>query len=914
MKLNYILLIMIILPINNLLAYQDLRIIERGADWVQLELQTPSSDFAPYLREGYSGTSPEDIGYPQLPMLASLVQVPAGAKVWVEEVELITDLAYTDTDLYPAPQSHANWIELDAPANLRGETVLRVRVYPLRWRAVDKQLHYITKLNFKLKFDKPFPALRATRDARVDEFTTALRTSINDYTPYQSYQSYQSTVRSSLPFTPQRYTVSFEVPTRGIYQIKYETLLEAGLPASCLEQGQFILHVGQQQIMPMVITKSPRQFAVGDIIEFYAERYKDKYTENSIYQLDCWQLASQAELPPLRYDTATKLGQFVDGSVTGTGIPLNYFMENLRFETDGTYWTDTPNAPINDFWFWLGVHAPTERKAYVSLHEVIATPEPIATLRLALQGGSSSPIKPNHYLTVSANGNFVGDVYWSDTDYHIAELAMPSDVLQHGTNEIAINAPKLDGVETDISYLDWIEVQYPRNFQAVNSMLNFKLRGQGERYQVRLTGFNLRHITIYDVTDPYHIKQINNPTIEQAETGDYHAIFDAVVNGERSYYALINTRIRSVQGLKLLPNPTLAHAAQGADYIIITVPEFVEAATPLLQHRQNQGLRTLITTVDQIYQEFGDGLASPQAIKNFLSYAYSRWQAPAPRYVLLLGSATFSYKIAWKDDGNKYTLVPTNLAQTRFGVTPDDNWFVSVDGDDELADMAIGRLPARNLAEATTVVNKILQYENNPNPAPRWALFIADHGAEFETANNQLEPFLDKKSSFARKVYLGEYGRDTAAATQQIIDYINAGVSITQYIGHGHIELWGKSEVFKNEHISLLTNEDNYTFMMALNCLNAYFTDLRKDSLGEKFLLAPNKGGVAVFSSSGLGYLWEYQLLNDQWYRLVFINDITTLGDAITAAKIAAYGYGASSDILSTLVLLGDPATRLRLP
>ena len=60
--------------------------------------------------------------------------------------------------------------------------------------------------------------------------------------------------------------------------------------------------------------------------------------------------------------------------------------------------------------------------------------------------------------------------------------------------------------------------------------------------------------------------------------------------------------------------------------------------------RQAQGLRTAVVDVSDIFDEFGYGLVTPQAIKDFITYAYENWQAPAPQYVLLMGDTTYDYK------------------------------------------------------------------------------------------------------------------------------------------------------------------------------------------------------------------------------------------------------------------------------
>jgi len=53
--------------------------------------------------------------------------------------------------------------------------------------------------------------------------------------------------------------------------------------------------------------------------------------------------------------------------------------------------------------------------------------------------------------------------------------------------------------------------------------------------------------------------------------------------------------------------------------------------------------------VDQIYDEFSDGLRNPNAIRSFLAYAFDNWKGSAgtarpPSFVLLVGDATPDYK------------------------------------------------------------------------------------------------------------------------------------------------------------------------------------------------------------------------------------------------------------------------------
>ena len=69
--------------------------------------------------------------------------------------------------------------------------------------------------------------------------------------------------------------------------------------------------------------------------------------------------------------------------------------------------------------------------------------------------------------------------------------------------------------------------------------------------------------------------------------------------------------------------------------------------TSLVALRQGQGLRTAVVDIEDIFDEFGYGLVTPQAVKDFLTHAYGSWQSPAPQYVLLVGDTSYDYKDNW---------------------------------------------------------------------------------------------------------------------------------------------------------------------------------------------------------------------------------------------------------------------------
>src|SRR5262249_18521397 len=145
--------------------------------------------------------------------------------------------------------------------------------------------------------------------------------------------------------------------------------------------------------------------------------------------------------------------------------------------------------------------------------------------------------------------------------------------------------------------------------------------------------------------------------------------------------------------------PSALKEAAGADLVIITRREFFAAMAALAKAREQAELRVALVDVEDIYDEFNYGHIAPQAIRDFLSYARSNWRIK-PQYLLLAGDASY--------DGRNYLgygnadMVPTKLIDTTYMETASDEWFTDFNNDG-IADIATGRLPVRDAAEAAIV-------------------------------------------------------------------------------------------------------------------------------------------------------------------------------------------------------------------
>jgi hypothetical protein len=376
----------------------------------------------------------------------------------------------------------------------------------------------------------------------------------------------------------------------------------------------------------------------------------------------------------------------------------------------------------------------------------------------------------------------------------------------------------------------------------------------------------------------------------------------------------------------------LADTDNQIDYILITHKDIGWDGTgaayswldDLIQLREDGGLRVKVVDVADIYDEFGYGLQSPLAIRDFLAYAYDSWQSPAPTYVLLVGDATYDYK----DNLNLGTVnyVPAYLVTVDYmGEADTDEYFVKISGNDAVPDMYIGRLPAGSEAAARAMVAKIKTYEQTLH-AKDWrqnVLLIADdqneaYEAVFETMNEDAAALLPAKMVPLRG-YL-EYST-TAAITSFIDAQIGAGALIVNYSGHGGQRRWATEGIFEDSHVAGLDNSGKYPFVIGMSCLTGRFGYVDDDngqvpSLAEVLLGADAEGAVAALMPTAMTTTAGQHILNTALFEAFFTDDIRQLGPAILAAKqvLLANGSAEYEQISETFLLFGDPAMGLKIP
>ncbi len=480
-------------------------------------------------------------------------------------------------------------------------------------------------------------------------------------------------------------------------------------------------------------------------------------------------------------------------------------------------------------------------------------------------------------------------------------------------------------------YIDWVEWDYPRFFFAVGNYLHFWGPDRNAVVEYQLQQFT-EQPTIFDVTAPSDVKVIGGVY------GTYAFRAPSTAGAVQEFVAAGPASWKQPAGIQPAANQDLHGYADGADYIIITSSEFRSAADRLAAWRQDPAhgnLKTIVTDVSQIYNEFGGGIADIAAIRDYLYYAYTNWTRK-PEFVLLFGGASYDYKGIL---GKKSSFVPTwqspNSVDGVDSFSTDD--FFAMFGAGTQPSLVTGRIPSRNPQDAGVAVEKVVRYETQ-SARDEWRTritYVADdawtseggdigdmtlHSDAAETiASSRYSPDEIEK----RKIYIAEYptvydalGRRKPGANKALIDQINAGTLIVNYNGHGNSRQWAHENIFYSlTSIPQLRNADRLSLFLLATCNFSQDDDPSQVSGGEMLLNAPDGGGIAVIAASRKVIAQNNTALNTGTYQAMFTRDAHGhIAVERPAVSLFQYKLGGNDENDQKYFFLGDPTMRLQFP
>ena len=320
---------------------------------------------------------------------------------------------------------------------------------------------------------------------------------------------------------------------------------------------------------------------------------------------------------------------------------------------------------------------------------------------------------------------------------------------------------------------------------------------------------------------------------------------------------------------------------EGFDYVIITDSLLVPAFMPLVEWKNQKGIRTIIATTQQITRDYPDSLLQLK-IKHYLKDCYEN---DSIQYALLGGDdniipAVFcDMTIISKRRIAYQTKMPVDLFYSCFGSpfnwnnNDDDKIGEISDSIDFIPEITLSRFPVRTTDDVLAIVNKIISYEKRP-PVENWNNSILMGGCKLFVANDSIG--VSDAEAIGAKVYnlyIKDYWQgDTVRFYDTITDLdggasydfnstnlqsqLSRGYAFVDIITHGNYDFYymeQSNDIYDTSIAATLLNSQP-TILTTSACHTNGFAGKSHPCLSESLLRNGNSGIIAYLGCADKGF------------------------------------------------------------
>ncbi len=734
--------------------------------------------------------------------------------------------------------------------------------------------------------------------------------------------------RSAIPdanmfqFPPRFPRLKILISKEGWYVIPQPMVVQAGWDVRAIDARRLRI-VGRFGEIPIVFRgESDGSFDFTDAVEFWGEPLWDE-DENGDKRLDPFSVQNVywlelGETDGLRYAQEEAVASAIPGTqkVYPRSFPdPQHFEKDLSFHRLG-YVLEADDA---DHWFINTAIAGGTKYDYPY---TLQNPDPFSlqmpTLRVKLRGHAASLTQ--NAVDVYLNDQFVATAPWAGYQ----EITLESEpfspsYLEEGENTLTIVNRAEEGVLAPV-FLDWFELTYPRQYVQSDSLLRFfpPQYSSGKTCHFQIDGFSEKSIEIFKVGISRIMGASITPVVDTLGVTTHRLEFeDDIVREDAAYLAVSPAGKSLPDSVAFVEDPGLLAAGLGADYTVVVPADSLgeDPLSELVQLRESQGLRVQVVQLQDLYDTFSNGIPNPEAIRSFLVHARRNWN-PAPRFLLLVGDGYLNNRAI-----NVSNLIPVKLAQTtKFGAAASDHFYTLLEGDDDLPDIAVGRLPVSTVSDLQSAVSKIVAYEQSPPDAWKNQYLLigaAGHDNVFRWQSEQIIRHQMEPDYTPDRLYLsGNPSDPNVGGTEDLLRKMRDGRAWINFRGHGGGAIWSDAGLLDLDDLPLLENRGKLPIVTSMTCFTCDFASSRL-SLGEGLVLQKETGAVAILGATGVGWVWNDYYFLQELILAMQADPAATLGECIRRAKTAyllTHGGDLPRSEVYQYTLLGDPATRLPFP
>ena len=720
--------------------------------------------------------------------------------------------------------------------------------------------------------------------------------------------------------------LKIKVAEDGIHRVDAAEIAAAGVELASLNPASLRLLTNGSEV-PIWYEGGESQAGAEDYFLFVGERNTAK-DELWVYNYD--ERLRSSSNRSLYTDTTTyfltwggppgmRYRRVANDAVSG---PLIERVRSERFlETDAIYFFGAPESSGNPLytagegWYWtiLSHGDPVIRATFtVGLTDFTQVDGDTVRVEVRLQGGTRVThlgfvdlqfVDPNtNELTETALDSVSWPNYGSALlSAKLAQWQVPSPSLR-----VSVGSDNRAGASPNTVYIDYLAFSYNRTLNAESGPFQFASATSGAA-TFRLAGSPQTDVIV-----------LKPQTAERYDVEGGGTFGDMTETG-------LDYWLSTPEGLRrpvvLMDRPSdLANPTIDADYVIISAPDLISSARDLAEYRQSfEGgqYRTMVVNIQDVYDQFDYGRATPNAIRRFINHMQS-WQ-DLPKFVTIWGDALYPDarrpKFGWE--------VPS------FGNASSDGWFAMQTGGD-LSDyfesVPIGRITIRANESGSAFVDKLRAYESRP-PSDWQKRAIMMSGGNTISEQTSLRSHTRRwGATIVDEPFGGDvkyfHKTSSAALDPTFLDSVDAAITRGSgwlaFFGHSAADTW---EIV-TEPPPQFGNSQTLPIVVSLGCFTGAFargdgSAFDQPPFAELLVTESLNGAIAHYGGSTSSSISAAAQIADPFYNLVFNGGMRTLGEAVVESKKIFLGPSTAASRIETALqynLIGDPATRMALP
>lgn len=913
------------------------------------------------IRDYYEYTDESLSGYYKLPSRNLIFAIPPDAKVQVSlvsstvkkylnviptlnpELELINDSTFSVKEVEYADrkslQDNRSIVEIQKYFWLRDFYCVQIRLNTHSFDEKTNSLSELSDIVLRVDFDKRINIKDSSPIENKSPFDDNLRLLFSNS---EIAEQFRGTPNLNLNDTTGDWInysanyLKFGTASDGIFRITKADIENFGINTSNINPLTFQLFESGIEKPIYVFGETDLSFDNGDYIEFYGTKnyskispreinpnnqpynnYLDKYTDTTIYFLT-WGI------------TNGKRAETINSFLSSAADTLAYYTNFIHLEEnimDALFYTFHNDLVESQFpfwdtgkgwyWMWLATWA-TPRVFTIPVSDLVANKTANFYGKVVSRGSTGSTNV--HVTKLLINNTRIDSQVTNRYQRVLLQGSINSNALINGNNTLQITYGEAGGASNGQMIIDWVEAEYPRKLKFNDDNLFFEYRD--------LTNTDLRFLKIESVLDTNFVLYKVRPTLKRISkyqlTGTNLLFTDTVSNGD-AYILVKNGNTFKPKFIALKTFANLRSQNEQSDYIGITHPAFYGSVNNYLNFiSENFSVTTNLTLVDDIFDEFGYGYPTAEAVREFILTKFQNAPAPKPAYLVLFGDANYDYK---KYRTASQGIIGGGNFVPSYGYPVSDQYY-AVWGESSLPQMFVGRIPLNTNTEMDFYKSKV--QNNLTEPYDDWNkkyLFFSGGRGNLPDEINLYKSVSDSViNNFVavpplKGVYKhfyktydpqSDFGPYSASEIQRAID---AGGVFISYIGHSGTATWDNSI----SDVRQLKNKINRNPIITdFGCSTNKFAEPDIVAFGERFILDTDGQALGYIGNSALGFVSTAIKGPGNFYKHIIQDTILNVGKAQWQSKWLMNSQLGISNVAKEFsfmnTLMGDPIVNLKVP